>query len=110
MSKGKLSTETGSGKPEIGSRACKPAKLILDPVRASPYGPAASYQPHHEAGQMTAPDHMPKPFKQMLASTEASTDDPQHLWLLNARPYGLPGQPPSSLSEGQYCTPIPGQH
>ena len=59
-SKGKRSTETGSGKPAVGQGAFKPAKLILDPVRASPYGPAASNQPHHEAGQMTAPDHMPR--------------------------------------------------
>ena len=47
------------------------------PVRASPYRPAASNQPHHEAGQMTAPDHTPEPFEEMLASTEASTDVPE---------------------------------
>ena len=44
----------------LAHRAFKPAKMILDPVRASPYGPAASSLPHHEAGQMTAPDHMPR--------------------------------------------------
>ena len=44
----------------MGQGAFKPAILILDPVCTSPYGPAASNQPHHEAGQMTAPDHMPR--------------------------------------------------
>ena len=38
----------------------KPAIMILDPIRASPYRPVALNQPHHEAGQMTAPDHMPR--------------------------------------------------
>ena len=48
--KGKRSIETGSGKPVVAHGAFKPAKMILDPVRASPYRPAASNQPHHEAG------------------------------------------------------------
>ena len=56
--KGKRSIETGSGKPVVVHGAFKPAKMILDPVRASPYRPAASNQPHYEAGQMTAPDRM----------------------------------------------------
>ena len=58
--KGKRSIETGPEKPVVVQGPFKPAKMILDPVRASPYGPAASNQPHHEAGQMTAPDHMPR--------------------------------------------------
>ena len=31
----------------------------LDPIRASPYGPAANYMSHQEVGHTTAPDHGP---------------------------------------------------
>jgi hypothetical protein len=36
---------------------------VLDLIRASPYGPAASAKPHQEAEQTSAPDHMPPEAK-----------------------------------------------
>ncbi len=38
-----------------------------DPIRASPYKPAAYEQPLHEAGHTKAPDHMHEPKEKTLA-------------------------------------------
>ncbi len=47
---------------------------VLDPVRVSPYRPAALTRPHKEAGHTTAPDRSsPNHAKNLLASREAST-------------------------------------
>ena len=46
----------------------------MDPVRLSPYRPAALARPHREAGHTTAPDRKsPTMPKKLLASKEAST-------------------------------------
>ena len=46
----------------------------MDPVRVSPYRPAALTMPHREAGHTTAPDRMTQTQpKKLLASREAST-------------------------------------
>jgi hypothetical protein len=56
------------------SRTAPRARVsVLDLIRASPYGPAASVKPHQEAEHTSAPDHMPPEAKISLASTGAST-------------------------------------
>ena len=48
----------------------------MDPVRVSPYRPAALTMPHREAGHTTAPDRMTQTQpKKLLASREASTHE-----------------------------------
>ena len=55
----------------------------LDPVRVSPYRPAARDLPHREAGHTTAPDRMTRTGQKPLASREAST---------HGSPCGRPGR------------------
>ena len=45
---------------------------VLDPIRESPYGPAAFVKPHQEAEHTSVPDHMLPGVQISLASTGAS--------------------------------------
>ena len=64
--------ETGSGKPVMcGVRSSTEVQFGPDP-RISIQARGAS-MPHREAGHTEAPDRMPQPSKEMLASTGAST-------------------------------------
>ena len=61
------------GKTSIRTESFQARVTDLDPIRVSPYGPAACHLPHREAGHTTAPDRMHRTDQKLLASTGAST-------------------------------------
>ena len=61
------------GKTSIRTESSQARVTDLDPIRVSPYGPAACHLPHREAGHTTAPDRMHRADQKLLASTGAST-------------------------------------
>ena len=61
------------GKTSIRTESFQARVTDLDPIRVSPYGPAACHLPHREAGHTTAPDRMHRADQKLLASTGAST-------------------------------------
>ena len=61
------------GKTSIRTQSFQARVSDLDPIRVSPYGPAACDLPHREAGHATAPDRMHRADQKLLASTGAST-------------------------------------
>ena len=63
------------GKTSIRTESFQARVTDLDPIRVSPYGPAACHLPHREAGHTTAPDRMHRADQKLLASTGASTHD-----------------------------------
>ena len=63
------------GKTSIRTESFQARVTDLDPIRASPYGPAACHLPHREAGHTTAPGRMHRADQKLLASTGASTHD-----------------------------------
>ena len=73
------------GKTSIRTESFQARVTDLDPIRVSPYGPAACHLPHREAGHTTAPDRMHRADQKLLASTGASTHD---LDPIRVSPYG----------------------
>ena len=98
------------GKTSIRTESFQARVTDLDPIRVSPYGPAAWHLPHREAGHTTAPDRMHRADKKVLASTGASTHVRRSRGTvrltreITARGRGVSGQrgrsPPSSARTG----------
>ena len=95
------------GKTSIRTESFQARVTDLDPIRVSPYGPAACHLPHREAGHTTAPDRMHRADQKLLASTGASTHVPSGRGI--ARPaaeFGAHRRPISSHSGHSLPPPI----
>ena len=68
---------------QVNRTALRARVSVLEPIRESPYGPAAFVKPHQEAEHTSVPDHMLPGVQISLASTGASTHvRPSRPWLL----------------------------
>ena len=90
--------ETGSGKPARTAEPSSSHVSVMDPVRASPWEPAARDLPHREAGHTTAPDRMHRADRRKCLRHQGR---PHPLSRASARQRSFPAAMPSRSSSSR---------